>query len=100
MHLDLATPGEIAEELGQRLRAHRLAQNLRQEELALRAGVSERAVSNIERSGQGTLDSMIRIVIALGLANHFSELFEIKTRSIRTMEAVSIKRQRASRAKS
>ncbi|KND60928.1 hypothetical protein BVER_05297 [Candidatus Burkholderia verschuerenii] len=95
MHFDLATSDEIAEVIGQRLREHRLAQNLQQSELAARAGVSVRVVSNIERNGQGTFDNLIRVASALGLASHFSALFDLKTRSIKAMEAASTKRERA-----
>src|SRR5579863_6163049 len=52
---ELATADEIACELGRRLRAHRLAQNFQQSELAARAGISERALRNLERTGRGTL---------------------------------------------
>ncbi len=41
MQFDFATTDEIAAEFGARIRAHRLAQNLQQSELAARAGVSE-----------------------------------------------------------
>lgn len=99
MHFDLATPLEIAETLGERLRANRLLQNLQQGELAARAGISERSLRNIERSGQGTLDNFIRVAIALGLAGNLDLLFELKPRSIKAMEEASVKRQRASRTK-
>lgn len=94
---ELATADEIARELGQRLRAHRLAQNLQQSELAARAGVSERAVRNLERTGKATLDSLLRVVMALGLAGSLSPLFEYKPTSIREMEQASTTRERASR---
>ncbi|SAL85153.1 XRE family transcriptional regulator [Caballeronia arvi] len=98
MNFDLASSSEISDELGQRLRAHRLAQNLQQAELAARAGISERALRNIERNGPATLDNFIRIAAALGLAGNFDTLFELKPRSIKAMEKASIKRQRASRS--
>ena len=100
MHFDLANSGEIAEELGLRLRTHRLAQNLQQAELAARAGISERALRNLERTGQATFDNFIRVVMALGLASHLDALFELRPRSIKAMEQASIKRQRASRTQS
>ena len=39
LHFGLATTDEIAAELAMRLRAHRLAQNLQQSELAARARI-------------------------------------------------------------
>ncbi len=94
---DLASTNEIAREFGARLRAHRLAQNLQQNELAARAGVSDRALRNFERSGRGSLDLFIRVAMALGLVESMSSLFELKPKSIKAMEQASLKRQRASR---
>jgi len=97
LHFGLATADEIAQELGNRLRAHRLAQNLQQNELAARAGVSTRTLGEFERSGRGSLDVFLRLAMALGLSESMSTLFELKAKSIKDMETASQKRQRASR---
>jgi transcriptional regulator with XRE-family HTH domain len=97
MQFDLSTADEIAEQFGERLRAHRLAQNLQQSELAARAGISERCLSNFERSGRGTFDVFLRIVMALGLVGAVETLFEVRPQSIRAMEEASIRRKRASK---
>ncbi len=97
LQFELATTGEIAQEFGLRLRSHRLAQNLQQSELAARAGVSERALRNFERSGRGSLDLFLRLAVALGLVESMSNLFEVKPKSIKVMEQASLHRQRASR---
>jgi transcriptional regulator with XRE-family HTH domain len=94
---ELASTNEISREFGSRLRAHRLAQNLQQNELAARAGVSERALRNFERSGRGSFDLFLRVAMALGLIDSMSNLFELKPKSIKAMEQASLKRQRASR---
>jgi transcriptional regulator with XRE-family HTH domain len=95
---ELATAEEIGAELGSRLRQHRLAQNLTQEELAARAGVSRGTVRNLEVKGQASVESLLRIVSALGLAGGLSELFLLRQTSIRAMEAASQARKRASRS--
>ncbi len=97
MHFGLATTNEIAEELAKRLRAHRLAQNLRQSELAARAGISLKTLTTFEQSGRVSLDILLRVVSALGLSESLSTLFEIKQQSIREMELAEKQRQRASR---
>jgi transcriptional regulator with XRE-family HTH domain len=97
MQFDFATTDEIAAEFGARIRAQRLAQNLQQSELAARAGVSERSLSNFERSGRATFDVFLRIIMALGLIDSMSPLFELKPKSIKAMEQASIHRVRASR---
>lgn len=97
MHFGLASTEEIAREFGKRLRAHRLAQNLQQVELAARAGISRRTLIDFEHSGRGSLDVFLRVVMALGLSESMSSLFELRPKSIREMEKASEKRQRASR---
>jgi transcriptional regulator with XRE-family HTH domain len=97
LQFELATTREIAQEFGSRLRAHRLAQNLQQSELAARAGVSERALRNFERSGRASFDLFLRVAMVLGLVESLSSLFEPKPKSIRSMEQASRRRQRASR---
>ncbi|WP_277187210.1 helix-turn-helix domain-containing protein [Caballeronia sp. BR00000012568055] len=96
MMFQLSTADEITAALGQRLREHRLARNLQQSELAGRAGISERALRNIERGGKGTFENIVRVAQALGLAGDLDSLFDLKPRSIKAMEAASIKRKRAS----
>jgi transcriptional regulator with XRE-family HTH domain len=100
LHFGLATTDEIAEELAARLRAHRLAQNLQQSELAARAGISRKTVTTFEQSGKVSLDVLLRIVAALGLSESLSTLFEIKQTSIREMELAEQQRKRASRRQS
>lgn len=100
LHFELAAPDEIAREFGSRLRAHRLAQNLKQSELAARAGVPERTLRNFERSGRASFELFLRVAIALGLIESMSCLFELKPKSIKAMEKASQKRQRASRSQS
>lgn len=97
LHFGLAATDEIAAELAIRLRAQRLAQNLQQSELAARAGISRKTLSTFEQSGRVSLDVFLRIVAALGLSESMAPLFELKPKSIREMEMIEQKRQRASR---
>lgn len=94
----LATPAEICTDLGSRLREQRLAQSLTQTDLALRAGVSAGTVKNLEGKGQSSLESLIRIVVALGLTDQLQTLFTLQTDSIAALtRAEKAKRQRAPR---
>ena len=97
MHFGLATTDEIAAELATRLRAHRLAQNIQQSELAARAGISRKTLTTFEQSGKVSLEIFLRIVAALGLSDSLSTMFELKPKSIREMELAEHGRQRASR---
>ena len=100
MLFDLASVGEISKALAQRLRALRLQQALSQAELAGRSGVSERALRNLEATGQATLETFLRITQALGRASDLENILEVKIRSIRAMEEASKERQRAPRRRS
>jgi transcriptional regulator with XRE-family HTH domain len=100
LRFEWSTTNEIAREFGNRLRAHRLAENLQQSELAARAGISQRTLGDFERSGRGSFDVFLRVAMALGLIESMSSLFELKPKSIKDMEKASQKRQRASRRQS
>ncbi|WP_179402825.1 helix-turn-helix domain-containing protein [Burkholderia guangdongensis] len=97
MLFDLASVSEIAQTFAQRLRALRLQQGLSQAELAGRAGISVRALRNLEATGQATLESFLRVAQALGRASDLEKILEIKVHSIRAMEEASRTRQRAPR---
>lgn len=75
----LSTPREIAAEIGARLRTQRLAQSLRREDLAAQAGVSPGAVKNLETTGRSTVETLVRVCVALGLQGEFNTLFVVNT---------------------
>jgi transcriptional regulator with XRE-family HTH domain len=98
LDIGFATHEEVCKELGARLKAQRLAQMLTQEELAVRAGLSTGTVKNIENKGQSSIESVVRLGLALGLVDHFQELFKLQVKSIAQMDqAEQSKRIRASR---
>lgn len=82
MRFDFYTPSEVANILGERLKAQRLTLNFTQAALAEKAGIGVSTVARIESGQGGTLDNVIHIAIALGMINHFSELFNIKPTNI------------------
>ncbi|NOT98134.1 MAG: helix-turn-helix domain-containing protein [Sideroxydans sp.] len=89
---------QTCQEIGVRLRTHRLAQNLQQAELALKAGVSKLTIINLEKKGTVTFHSFIQVVRALGLLDELTEVFKLQSKSIAMMEAAdaATKRVRAS----
>lgn len=94
MVFTLATVDEILPLLGERLRRQRLAQGLAQSELAAMAGLSLGAVRKLERSGQSSVETMVRVVKALGLVAELEPLFEARPTSIAQMERAERARQR------
>lgn len=98
--LDFAfsTSDEVTAALGLRLKAVRLSQSLTQADLAERAGISVGTVKALERTGQSSVPSLVRVVQALGLTDQLQSLFVLQVQSIAAMEqAQRAKRQRAPR---
>ena len=98
--LDFAfsTSDEVTAELGLRLKAVRLSQSLTQADLAERAGVSVGTVKVLEKAGQTSVASLIRVVQALGLTDQLQSLFVLKVQSIAEMEQAQLaQRQRTPR---
>lgn len=94
MTLKLAPTVEILQVMGQRLRAQRLAQGLPQQELAQMAGLSLGALRKLESSGQCSLETLVRVVQALGLVDELETLFVLKSQSIAQMEQAELAQQR------
>lgn len=98
MDFGFATADEITAELARRLKRARLAQSLQQADVAERAGVSVGTIKTLERTGQSTLTSLIRVAQALGLVDSLQHLFEFEVHSIADMESATLPiRQRAPR---
>jgi transcriptional regulator with XRE-family HTH domain len=93
----LATPAEIAREFGGRLRSVRLSQGLQQEDLARMAGVSRASVTALENRGNSTLQTFLRVTIALGLVQELQELFTARPFSIAQLQAASRPTKRSPR---
>lgn len=89
---ELASSAAIAAELGRRLNELRLAQDLTQQQLAERAGVSRRTIVKAANDGSISLDSFIRIMQALGLTGHLAAL--LPDSAIRPLEQVQLGRRR------
>jgi transcriptional regulator with XRE-family HTH domain len=101
MTLILSTHIEIQAVLGARLRAQRLAQTLTQRDLAQMAGLSLGALRKLEHDGQCSLETLVRVVQALGLIAALEDIFVLPRQSIAQMEQVEAisQRQRAPRSK-
>ena len=94
-----STHDEVCEELGRRLRVRRMGLNMTQAEVAARAGVSKGTVSNIEKHGQGTLESLVRVLQAMGMTKELQPLFQPRPGSIEQLKHAEEvqERQRVSR---
>jgi transcriptional regulator with XRE-family HTH domain len=91
------TPGEMEAALGEKLRTLRLSRNLDQKTLAERAGLSVRALRNLE-SGQGsTVRTLVGVLRALGRQDWLNTIAPVATINPLTLTREAQPRQRASR---
>jgi transcriptional regulator with XRE-family HTH domain len=74
----MPTPFEIKESIVQRAKAKRLFLNLSQRTLSERSGVSLGTLKKFERSGQISLESLLKLALALRALEEFSALFREK----------------------
>ena len=63
--LTFLTPEELQTTLGERLRRLRLSRNLDQRTTADKAGISEKALRNLEAGRGSTISSLLRVLKAL-----------------------------------
>lgn len=96
-NVDPVTSGSLCAELGARLAKIRLSRNITQEALAREAGIGVRTLRRLEAGGSCTLDSFLRIVITLGLADHL--LSTVPAQDIRPIERISARRSERKRAR-
>lgn len=87
---------DIEAELGRRIEAARLAANITQAELAAAAGIARRTVSRIEAGTGSSLETLIRVLRALGLADRLDALLpHPEVRPIERIRLQGRQRQRA-----
>jgi transcriptional regulator with XRE-family HTH domain len=80
--LQIAQPGETRLELGQWLRALRQQREMTQPMLASRSGVPVATLSRLEREGAGSLESMLRVLQALGELDGFHAELQERLRRV------------------
>jgi transcriptional regulator with XRE-family HTH domain len=86
-NLEIATGAQIAEALGSRLEALRLSRNLTQRAVAKDAGISLSTMKRLEQGRSTSLDSFIRVLVALRLQGYLATLLPDPT--IRPVERVT-----------
>lgn len=75
INLDQQTPSEIAAALAQRVRARRKELKLTQAQMSRKAGMSLGSYKRFEQTHQISLESLIRVSIALSCEGDFDALF-------------------------
>jgi len=79
---------EILELLASQVKQARLNQDLSQDGLAKRSGVSLGSIKRFERSGQISLESLIKIAVVLNALEDFTKLFLGSSKPIRSLDEI------------
>lgn len=96
--LSIKSPKEVAKELADRLRQHRLAYAWSREELATRSGVTVASLKRFELTGNISLHRLLAICFTLGIINDFeSVLLPAQPPSIQALKKMLQQRQRGRR---
>jgi len=93
------TPEEMETALGERLKALRLDHDLDQKTLAERAGISERALRNLEGGRGSTLRTLTTVLRALGREEWLNTIAPVSTINPLMLNRAAEPRQRASRSR-
>lgn len=100
--LSLVGPLDTQKDLAQAFRDLRLAQNLTQETLSRRSGVSEGSLKRFEHTGEISLASLLKLADILGILSAFKEVIKearppMKAEEVRSLAAKRKKRVRGSK---
>lgn len=76
--INMETSLEVQKKIALKVRAKRLSLNLSQQTLADRSGISFGVLKKFERTGQISLESLLKLAFALDSLDEFNSLFEIK----------------------
>jgi len=93
----VAPLADVEADLGKRLESIRLAQNISQSDLAAEAGVSRRTITRLENGAGISVETLIRIMRALGIANRLEAL--LPDPSVRPIDRVRLKGKQRQRAR-
>ena len=73
--ISIKSPFEMAREIAKKAQEKRLKLNLSQQTLSEKSGVSYGTLKKFEQKGQVSLESLLKIALALGEMDTFEDLF-------------------------
>ena len=88
----LASTADLAAELGKNVRLARVAQGLRQEDLAQQSQASVQAIKNLEGGGNVELLTFLRVARALGMADKLMASCQPAPRTLDELERMEAAR--------
>lgn len=71
---------EYIKELGQKIKIYRIMNEMSQQDLEDKSGVSKRSISRLEQGESVQLDNLFKIIIALGIGDNIELLVPDQTR--------------------
>jgi transcriptional regulator with XRE-family HTH domain len=77
--INLLTPKEMQNLLAKKFRNLRLISNLTQLSLSEKSGVSYGSLKKFEHTGEISLESLLKLALALGRLDDFNQIFAEKT---------------------
>jgi len=92
-----ATPRGLINDVGERLAKIRLSRNITQASLAQDAGIALRTLRRLEHGESSSLDSFLRVVIALGFTDELLSVFPLH--DVRPIERMDLQRKERKRAR-
>ena len=75
MKVSIKSPFEVAKEIAKKAQEKRLKLNISQQTLAEKSGVSYGTLKKFEQKGQISLESLLKIALALGKMDKFESIF-------------------------
>ena len=94
----IAPPTIVLREIGERMAASRLQQNITQDELAEKSGVAVRTLRRFEAGNGGSMETLVRLLQALDQADSLDQI--LPRAGISPMQAIKSPGKRASKNKS
>lgn len=91
------SPGEMEVVIGELLRTHRIHRNIDQVTLAERAGISTRALRNLESGNGSSLHTFCRVIKALGREGWLDTIAPVASVNPLMLTKQATPRQRASK---
>jgi transcriptional regulator with XRE-family HTH domain len=95
----LASASDLAEEIGKGLRLARVAQGLRQEDLASLSQASLQAIKNLEKGGKVELVTFLRVAKALGMVERVLDSCQPTPQSLDEIERIEAARDQSARVR-
>ena len=99
MIASLASPVELATEIGKSLRLARAAQGLRQEDLSSRSQASLQAIKNLENGGKVELITFLRVARTLGMVENILDACQPTPQSLDEIERIEAAQMEGSRVR-